>query len=94
MNKKYVFDPYFKDNICQNFRIARSLIKMNINDAAYYFECTVDHLKRIEAPHDRSNISLNLVYMGSVVYQQEPNFFFIDWKENQKILDKMNKQQN
>ena len=92
MNRKYNFNVDIKAVVCQNMKIARKLAGIRLEDAAEIFDVTNEHLKRIEAPRDRNNMSIIMLYKASIVYQQEPNFFFRDPNENLKLLEEKEKE--
>ncbi len=86
MKNTYVFDEDIKYKICQNMKIARKLAHIRLEDAAELFNVTPEHLKRIEAPKDRNNMSIIMLYKATIVYQKDANFFFADPEENKKLL--------
>ena len=63
-----------KKNICQNMRIARKLAK------------EPESLKRIEAPSSEIGPSLEVLCGAIELYEKDPNFYWVDWEENQKLL--------
>lgn len=67
MIKQYDFDPNIKNIICQNIRKYRKEKNIRIMDLAEAVGVTPDHLKRIESPNDRNNISLMCLYKISIV---------------------------
>ncbi len=73
-------DIEFKDDIkaivCQNIKKYRNLKGIRLMDLAEAIDVTVDHLKRIEAPNDRNNISLITLYKISVVLGVRIDKFF------------------
>ena len=87
MIKNYDFDKDIKAVICKNMKIARNLANIRLEDASEIFGVTNEHLKRIEAEHDRNNISLTLLYKATIVYNRDPNFFFDDPDKNAQLLD-------
>ena len=92
MNRKYNFNVDIKAVVCQNMKIARKLANIRLEDAAEIFDVTNEHLKRIEAPRDRNNMSIIMLYKASIVYQQDPNFVFKDPNENLKLLEEKEKE--
>lgn len=76
-----------KHNICQNLRIARKLSKLDPEVAAQYLNLEPQSLRRIEAENDRDEFSSKVLIMAIMVYNQDANFYFKDWKENQKLLN-------
>lgn len=77
-----------KHNICQNMRIARKLSKMNIEKAALLLNLEPQSLRRIEAEGDRDDFSTKVLIMAIMIYNEEANFYFKNWKENELLLHK------
>lgn len=67
MNKQYDFNPNIKSIICQNVKKYRNEKNVRLMDLAESIGVTPDHLKRIESPTDRNNISLMCLYKISKV---------------------------
>ena len=80
-----------KHNICQNLRIARLLSNIEGEHAAQYFGLEPQSLRRIEAEHDRDEISSKVLLMAMVLYDVDADFYFKDWKENELLLNQHNK---
>lgn len=86
MRRNYDLEVNVKKNICQNMKIARKLKGYSVEKASELLDITNEHLKRIEAPNVANYISFELVYIAMQVYDQNANFFFRDFKENEKLL--------
>ena len=80
------FNENIKTVICKNIKKYRTLKKVNLMKLAEEINVSVDHLKRIEAPKDRNNMSIIMLYKAIVVYHQDANFFFTEPEENAKKL--------
>ncbi len=76
MVKQYDFDPNIKSIICQNVKKYRNEKKIRLMDLAEAIGVTPEHLKRMESPTDRNNISLLTLYKISVVLDVEIGNFF------------------
>ena len=76
-----------KKNICQNMRIARKLAQMKVKDAAPALGIEPESLKRIEAPSSKVGPSLEVLCGATELYEKDPNFYWLDWEENEKLLD-------
>ena len=76
-----------KKNICQNMRIARKIAKMKVKDAAPALGIEPKSLKRIEAPSSKVGPSLEVLCGAIELYEKDPNFYWLDWEENEKLLD-------
>ena len=76
MIKEYDFDPNIKAVICQNIKKYRNEKGIKLMDLAEAIGVTPDHLKRIESPTDRNNISLILIYKISIVLDVRIDKFF------------------
>ena len=76
MMKQYDFDPNIKATICQNIKKYRNEKGVRLMDLAEAIGVTPDHLKRIESPTDRNNISLMLIYKISIVLDVRIDKFF------------------
>ncbi len=76
MEKQYDFNPNIKSIICQNIKKYRNEKNIRLMDLAEAINVTPDHLKRIESPSDRNNISLNTLYKISVVLDVSMEKFF------------------
>ncbi len=77
-----------KHNICQNMRIARKLSKIDPEVAAQYLNLEPQSLRRIEAENDRDEFSSKVFIMAVMLYNQDANFYFNNWKENEMLLNK------
>ena len=76
-----------KKNICQNMRIARKLAQMKVKDAEPALGIEPESLKRIEAPSSKVGPSLEVLCGAIELYEKDPNFYWLDWEENEKLLD-------
>lgn len=76
-----------KHNLCQNIRIARKLSKKSPEEASVLLGLEPQSLRRIEALNDRDDISLRVVLLAVMVFDQDADFYFRDWKENEKLLN-------
>ena len=75
-----------KHNICQNMRIARKLSNINIEKAALLLNLEPQSLRRIEAEGDRDDFSTKVFIMAIMVYKEDANFYFKNWKDNELLL--------
>lgn len=75
-----------KHNLCQNIRIARKLSKKSPEEASALLGLEPQSLRRIEALNDRDDISLRVLMLAVMVYDMNVDFYFKDWKENEKLL--------
>ena len=66
--------------------LARKLAKMKVKDAAPQLGIEPESLKRIEAPSSEIGPSLEVLCGAIELYGQNPNFYWVDWEENQKLL--------
>ena len=76
MSEKYEFNPNIKDVICRNIKKYRNEKNIKWMDLAEAIDVTPDHLKRIESPTDRNNISLMTLYKISIVLETSMDKFF------------------
>ena len=77
-----------KHNLCQNMRIARKLSNMEPETAAQLLDLEPQSLRRIEAENDRDEFSTKVLIMAIMIYEPDANFFFNNWQDNEKLLDK------
>lgn len=77
-----------KHNICQNMRIARKLSEIEPELAAQYLNLEPQSLRRIEAENDRDEFSSKVFILAVMLYNQDANFYFKEWKENEMLLNK------
>lgn len=77
-----------KHNICQNMRIARKLSNIEPEKAAQYLNLEPQSLRRIEAENDRDEFFSKVFILAVMLYNQDANFYFKDWKENEILLNK------
>jgi len=75
-----------KHNICQNMRIARKLSNIEPELAAQYLDLEPQSLRRIEAENDRDDFSIKVFIMAVLYYNQDANFYFKNWKDNEKLI--------
>ena len=75
-----------KHNICQNMRIARKLSNIEPELAAQYLDLEPQSLRRIEAENDRDEFSIKVFIMAVLYYNQDANFYFKNWKDNEKLI--------
>lgn len=75
-----------KHNLCQNFRIARKLSDIKPEKAATLLGLEPQSLRRIEAENDRDEFSTRVLIMAIMIYKPDANFYFNDWKDNEKLL--------
>lgn len=73
---KYEFDPDIKNIICNNIKKYRNEKNIRLMDLAEAVDVTPNHLKRIESPTDRNNISLMTLYKISKVLDVRIDKFF------------------
>ena len=76
MENKYEFDPDIKSTICNNIKKYRKEKEIRLMDLAEAVDVTPNHLKRIESPTDRNNISLITLYKISKVLDVRIDKFF------------------
>ena len=76
MIKQYDFDPNIKSIICKNVKKYRTEKNVRLMDLAESIGVTPDHLKRIESPNDRNNISLLCLYKIAKVLDVRIDKFF------------------
>lgn len=76
MDNKYDIDENIKITICKNIKKYRNEKNVRLMDLAEAVGVTPDHLKRIEAPTDRNNISLMTLYKISKVLDVRIDKFF------------------
>ena len=74
--KTYDFNPNIKQIICQNVKKYRNEKQVRLMDLAEAIDVTPEHLKRMESPTDRNNISLITLYKISVVLGVSIEKFF------------------
>lgn len=77
-----------KHNVCQNMRIARKLSNIEPEKAAQYLGLEPQSLRRIEAENDRDEFSSKVLILAIMIYGQDANFYFKNWKENELLLQK------
>ena len=70
------FNPNIKSVICKNIKKYRNEKGINLMELAEKLDVTVEHLKRIEAPNDRNNISLITLYKISIIFDVSIEKFF------------------
>lgn len=77
----------FKHNISQNMRIARKLSNIDSETAAERLFIEPQSLRRIEALNDRDEFSIKVFIMAVLTYDVNPDFYFEDYRINEKLLD-------
>lgn len=77
-----------KHNFCQNMTIARKLSNVSPDNAAQLLKLEPQSLRRLEAENDRDEFSTRVLLMAIMIYEPDANFYFKNWKENEKILNK------
>lgn len=77
-----------KHNFCQNMRIARKLSNVSPDNAAQLLKLEPQSLRRLEAENDRDEFSTRVLLMAIMIYEPDANFYFKNWKENEKISNK------
>lgn len=76
MEQYIEFNENIKSVICKNIKKYRNLKGISLADLAEKLDVSVDHLKRIEAPNDRNNISLITLYKISIILGIRIDKFF------------------
>lgn len=77
--KEYVdYKENIKGVICKNIKKYRNEKGISLANLAEKLDISVDHLKRIEAPNDRNNISLITLYKISIILGVRIDRFFED----------------
>ena len=67
-------------------RIARKFVNIKVEDAAPALGIEPESLKRIESSSKTGPSSE--VLSGTIeLYEKNPNFYWENWKENEKLLD-------
>lgn len=70
------YNEDIKSVICKNIKKYRNIKGISLADLAEKLDVSVDHLKRIEAPNDRNNISLVTLYKISIILGVRIDKFF------------------
>jgi len=70
------YNEDIKSVICKNVKKYRNIKGISLADLAEKLDVSVDHLKRIEAPNDRNNISLVTLYKISIILGVRIDKFF------------------
>ncbi len=70
------YNENIKTIICKNIKKYRNQKGISLANLAEKIDVSVDHLKRIEAPNDRNNISLITLYKISIVLGIRIDKFF------------------
>lgn len=78
MNQYAEYNENIKTIVCKNVKKYRNEKGVDILDLAEKIDVSVDHLKRIEAPNDRNNISLITLYKISIILGVRIDKFFIE----------------
>lgn len=73
---EYEYNENIKEIICKNVKKYRHEKNVRLMDLAEKLDLSVEHLKRIEAPNDRNNISLMTLYKISIILDVSIDKFF------------------
>lgn len=76
MNQYPEYNENIKSVICKNIKKFRNEKNVSLMDLAEKLDVSVEHLKRMEATHDRNNISLITLYKISIVLGIRIDRFF------------------
>lgn len=76
MNQYAEYNENIKNVICKNIKKYRKEKGADLFDLAEKLDLTVEHLKRIESPNDRNNISLITLYKISIILGVRIDKFF------------------
>ena len=76
MQQNIEFNENIKAIICRNIKKYRNLKGVSLADLAEKVDVSVDHIKRMEAPNDRNNISLITLYKISIILGVRIDKFF------------------
>ena len=76
MNQYPEYNENIKSVICKNIKKFRNEKNVSLMDLAEKLDVLVEHLKRMEATHDRNNISLIILYKISIVLGIRIDRFF------------------
>lgn len=68
--------------------IARKLSNVSPDNAAQLLKLEPQSLRRLEAENDRDEFSTRVLLIAIMIYEPDANFYFKNWKENEKILNK------
>ena len=78
MDKYKNYNENIKSVICKNIRKYRNEKGVRLMELADLLDLSVNHLKRIESPNDRNNISLMTLYKISIILDVSIDKFFED----------------
>jgi len=67
LNQYPEYNENIKSVICKNIKKYRNEKGVSLMDLAEKLDVSVEHLKRMEATHDRNNISLITLYKISII---------------------------
>lgn len=76
MNRYPEYNENIKSVICKNIKKYRNEKDVSLMDLAEKLDVSVEHLKRMEATHDRNNISLITLYKISIILGVRIDKFF------------------
>lgn len=76
MNQYLEYNENIKSVICKNIKKYRKEKDVSLMDLAEKLDVSVEHLKRMEATHDRNNISLITLYKISIILGVRIDKFF------------------
>ena len=76
MNQYPEYNENIKSVICKNIKKYRKEKDVSLMDLAEKLDVSVEHLKRMEATHDRNNISLITSYKISIILGVRIDKFF------------------
>ena len=75
-----------KHNIAQNLRIARKLSDKSPKFSYQALGIEYETLRRIESKKGKDEFSLKVLILATIIYDEDIDFYFKDWKENEKLL--------
>ena len=76
MNEYPNYNANIKAIICKNVKKYRKEKNVKLMDLAEKLDVSVNHLKRVESPNDRNNISLITLYKISIILDTRIDKFF------------------
>jgi len=76
LNQYPEYNENIKSVICKNIKKYRKEKDIGLMDLAEKLDVSVEHLKRMEATHDRNNISLITLYKISIILGVRIDKFF------------------
>ena len=78
MDQYEKYNENIKSVICKNIRKYRNEKGVRLMELADILDVSVNHLKRIESPNDRNNISLMTLYKIAIILDVSIDKFFED----------------